>query len=243
MGMERIEKACSEMMTLLSGDSIEELVRIIQDSGYSVPERRELEPLRALPSTKASILSILRSFNDRCDMKAVAMGLVLMSRKDAQIPYEVCWTSPQTGSGIRLTLPVMKNLINSAEADITVIGYDVSKELPDILGPLTRKSELGVMITVLFDKLEEKVEFLKWARQLRNKKLYSRPYDPSNPYSSLHAKCLIVDRKVVMLGSPNLTYHGLFKNIEMSIVIREPGAVAEFVRMTDQLKSALEPVH
>ena len=42
-----------------------------------------------------------------------------------------------------------------------------------------------------------------------------RPDDP--PYSSMHAKCLLVDAMDVLVTAANFTFHGLHGNIEIGV--------------------------
>ena len=44
----------------------------------------------------------------------------------------------------------------------------------------------------------------------------------------LHGKLLIIDNNIAILGSHNITYSGLHKNIELSLLIEEKNIVKEF---------------
>jgi cardiolipin synthase len=42
--------------------------------------------------------------------------------------------------------------------------------------------------------------------------------------TDLHAKVLVVDRSIALVGSANLSFHGMVSNHEMALVVRGPTA-------------------
>jgi phosphatidylserine/phosphatidylglycerophosphate/cardiolipin synthase-like enzyme len=57
--------------------------------------------------------------------------------------------------------------------------------------------------------------------------------------ASLHAKLVVADRNVALVGSSNLTLHGMVRSHEISVIIRGPAADAIAGRVDALLRSSL----
>ena len=56
--------------------------------------------------------------------------------------------------------------------------------------------------------------------------------------AALHAKLVAADERVALLGSANLTDKALAVNLELGVIIRDPGTVRRIVR---HFRSLMEP--
>ena len=56
--------------------------------------------------------------------------------------------------------------------------------------------------------------------------------------TDLHAKSLIIDRAIALIGSANLSFHGMVTNHEMAVVVRGPTAEAIAARFDMLTRSA-----
>ncbi len=113
-----------------------------------------------------------------------------------------------------------------------------------------RNTETEEFFQIIEDKLKSKrtVQFLvndvngklvgKFARSRLNDLTKYPNFDLQNFVSknnvSLHAKIIVIDRKFVLVGSANLSYHGMFSNYE--IILKVTGnAVADIANLIDKL--------
>ena len=155
-------------------------------------------------------------------------------------PIEICWTGDTKNRHTRKTGAALSQLILSAKKSILIVGYAISTNMNEITKDLEAKSKEGVKLTFMINRLEEKRDFLDWARKLPYPpELYDKQEDPNAPMSSLHIKCVIVDGKKAMFGSANLTYHGMKANRELGIIIKDESVVRTVVDLLEELKEEL----
>lgn len=153
---------------------------------------------------------------------------------------EICWTGDTKNRHTRKTGAALSQLILSAKKSILIVGYAISTNMNEITKDLEAKSKEGIKLTFMINRLEEKRDFLDWARKLPYPpELYNRQEDPNAPMSSLHIKCVIVDGKKAMFGSANLTYHGMKANRELGIIIKDESVVRTVVDLLEELKEEL----
>lgn len=53
----------------------------------------------------------------------------------------------------------------------------------------------------------------------------------------MHAKALVIDRKMSLIGSANITGPAMLKNIECGVLLRDPAIAAEIVASVESLIS------
>lgn len=117
--------------------------------------------------------------------------------------------------------------INSAKTSINVTELEFIKgDVPDYLRyALINAKKRGVDVRVV---LEDSVDGNSFQYQaLKNGKVDVK-YDGSG--SSLHAKLIVVDRHVVLVGSTNFSYSSLKKNHETDIEFNDTTVGSAFVR-------------
>ena len=134
----------------------------------------------------------------------------------------VVWTGPtSTRSSGRLTIGVIADLIAEAVREIVLVSYATVPSLP-IREALQRAQESGVELILLLESPEENAAFT--GRKLPFPGLQARrlhwPSSSRAPGASMHAKVLVVDRQVALVGSANLTGYGLERNLECGVLIR-----------------------
>jgi phosphatidylserine/phosphatidylglycerophosphate/cardiolipin synthase-like enzyme len=65
-----------------------------------------------------------------------------------------------------------------------------------------------------------------------------RSYDGDSS-KDLHAKLIVVDRRVAIVGSSNLTRRAMNDNVEIGLLVRGPAA-SDIARLFDRLQAAPE---
>ena len=106
---------------------------------------------------------------------------------------------------------VFLSLISSAKHSIDISTYAFTNE--KIARLLLSKAHQGVKIRILVNKEYEKSKAVSLLKENENITIISYRA------SFLHAKVLIVDKLFVVIGSHNLSYRGLNKNEELSLLL------------------------
>lgn len=149
------------------------------------------------------------------------------------------WTGPTSdGEPVRLTVAVVADLIATAREEIvlasyaTVPGEAVESALVDAAGR-------GVEITLVLERPQDNPGFAGQSDplgQVAARRLHW-PADARPKGASLHAKVLVVDRRLALVGSANLTGAALQRNLECGLLV-EGGAVPR--RLAEHLLTAEE---
>jgi phosphatidylserine/phosphatidylglycerophosphate/cardiolipin synthase-like enzyme len=147
---------------------------------------------------------------------------------------KVVWTGPESGvHGSRLTAAAVIELIDSAREEILLVSFATQTE-PTIRDALEQAVARGVAVTLLAERPEDNAGYSS-ARApfpgLRALRLHW-PADARPPHTSLHAKIIVVDDRVALVGSANLTSRALEDNLECGILIHggpQPRAIRDHI--------------
>lgn len=192
------------------------------------------------------------------------LDVALAEREDRKPTPELVWTGPEAQAGVaRDTSVVLRELFESARESVILGGYKFHRAR-ELLVPLHRSMiDHGVEASffVHIDQPREPVseqpyvtaqlrEFFttSWTFAGRAPRIYydKRAVLPGPPYSSMHAKCVVVDGTKAFVSSANFTERAQERNIEVGVLIEdasfasflasqwqglvETGMVREFVR-------------
>lgn len=132
------------------------------------------------------------------------------------------WTGPaSTVGGSRLTIAVVADLIAEAQQEIVLVSYATYPPV-SVAAALSAAAERGVAVTLLLERAEDKPgwnglsePFPDLTAQVLCWPLTERPAG-----ASLHAKVLVVDRRVALVGSANLTAFAMERNLECGLVVK-----------------------
>jgi phosphatidylserine/phosphatidylglycerophosphate/cardiolipin synthase-like enzyme len=144
------------------------------------------------------------------------------------------WTGPESQRSTgRLTLAVLADLINEAREQILLVSY-ATHPGAEVRAALTRAAERGVSIISLLERAADNPQFNGHGDPLlgidARRLCWPGPSRPAG--AALHAKVLVVDRRIALVGSANLTGHGLERNFEAGLLLRGgpvPGMIAEHI--------------
>jgi cardiolipin synthase A/B len=146
----------------------------------------------------------------------------------------VVWTGPESGvTTSRLTAATVIDLIDAARREILLISYATRTE-PAISAALAAASGRGVEITVLIERHADNPGYTSRVAPfpgLGAIRLHWPP-GPRPPGASLHAKVIVVDDVIALVGSANLTSRAMEANLECGILIRgglQPRAIRRHV--------------
>lgn len=143
-----------------------------------------------------------------------------VERRGQQV--DVVWTGP--GSDVRtsrLTSAVVVDLIDSAREEILLVSYATHSE-PAVAQALSVAAACGVMITLLFERTEDNPRFAYAGNSFPDlaARRVAWPIGHRSLGASMHAKVLVVDRTVALVGSANLTGYAMTTNLECGVLVK-----------------------
>jgi phosphatidylserine/phosphatidylglycerophosphate/cardiolipin synthase-like enzyme len=238
--LKKLSSSTIKIRTLLSNNQLPEFTRMMEEIGFTHPTSKDMNKLNLSPSNRDRLKRYLKEIKDKDGLMAISLSLIEHSKSGIEPPMEICWTGPSYDSHVRMTWPALSEIILSATESILIVGYVINTKMGKILDHLEKKSEAGVKLVFMIDRLGEKRDFLKWVKRLHPPlELYDRPKDQKDPLSALHIKCVVVDERTAMFGSANLTYHGMKGNIELGLVVRDEKIVKKIVHLLNGLRREL----
>ena len=146
----------------------------------------------------------------------------------------VVWTGPESGvSSSRLTAAAVIELINAARSEILLVSYATQTE-PQISAALSAAVARDVAVTLLAERHADNPSYSSAATPFPGLDalrlhwpLSSRPHG-----AALHAKIIVVDDRIALVGSANLTGRAMEANLECGILIRggqHPRAIRDYI--------------
>jgi phosphatidylserine/phosphatidylglycerophosphate/cardiolipin synthase-like enzyme len=183
---------------------------------------------------------------ERSGLLAV-LRAVVAERLAWQAPRnQLVWTGPETRvSAARDTAVVVRELFAKATRTVLVAGFAFT-DGRDIFAPLHHAMRTRGVVARLFLHLDDlpgvpadEAARAGIARFLAENWPFGDPrpaiyYDPRTvaPGSSinLHAKCVVVDERVALIGSANFTRNAQARNIEVGALVDDPAFAQDLVR-------------
>jgi len=143
------------------------------------------------------------------------------------------------GEGVRSIQSTLEELINSAEREIVIAAYTISGGLKEFFNLLEKSAEKGVRITVIINRFSSQPRrVVRYLKKLERDFEHVQIIDFADPSGGdLHMKVIVVDRKIALLGSANLTWKGLVENHEMDILV-EGSIVESMCKLLENIENA-----
>ena len=126
----------------------------------------------------------------------------------------------------RTTAQIVSEMLRPPLGEVILLGYELTD--PTTMSLLVEAEAAGAEVIAICDRTRGAAERvldlgLHRARVFQDPKRSGRV-----PYASMHAKCLLVDGRDLLVTSANFTFHGLHGNIEIGV--RLSGAPAAEAR-------------
>lgn len=216
----------------LSTSELESLRRRIARGDVECPLSPDLPSLSAIHA-RAPLL-----FGHAREATVALIDCVLAERRTPRPRVELVWTGPDAKASVaRDTAVVVREMFASAERCVLVAGYAFDHGR-DILQPLHEAmQQRGVDAELFLDvprapsRQEVDDHVMRFVDELLAKNWpFGQPqprifYDPrtvwGDAYASIHAKCVVVDDRVALVGSANFTDRGQGRNIEVGVRIED----------------------
>lgn len=141
---------------------------------------------------------------------------------------EIVATGPELiGLGYRAIEPVIEEMLLNAKRWIHIMSFVFTPSAMHILELLEVAAQKGVDIKIVINRLGRQDKGIRY--RLEQLKATYPDYvtlvdfrDPNK--RQLHAKVLVIDRKIAFVGSANLSWGGMTSNYEIGIIVHNSGA-------------------
>jgi phosphatidylserine/phosphatidylglycerophosphate/cardiolipin synthase-like enzyme len=162
----------------------------------------------------------------RIDEPAAAARLCLQAlriQREELRPFlldaELVATLPPEVPGIaRPTDRVVREMIGDATSEIILLGYEITHQ--DMASLLSSAVARGAHLFMICDRGRGSARRVleRWPSGLPPPRIFhDRERRDGAPFASMHAKCLLVDGRDLLVTSANFTFHGLLGNIEIGV--------------------------
>jgi len=131
------------------------------------------------------------------------------------------------GHGIRSIDSTIEEMLNSASDEIQIAAYMITKGAEDFLRLINQCLNRGVRVTLIVNRFRNQPRSIQMViaqmmSQYRHFNLLE--FCPKDVKEDLHAKLIVVDRSIALIGSSNLSWKGLILNHELAVVVEGPTA-------------------
>ena len=130
------------------------------------------------------------------------------------------------GVGVPAVERTLTELLSSAEQEILLTVYSMTPGTGRVWEAIEKALATGIRCTLVANRIDEQHPDIRSMllgladRYPEVLRIYN--FIGADSRDALHAKLVIVDRKVSLVGSANLTFHGMVSAHELAIVVRGP---------------------
>jgi cardiolipin synthase len=146
----------------------------------------------------------------------------------------MAWMGGGTGS----IDTALSDLVNSARHELIILAYAMSDGASDLLELIRQRLSAGVRVTMVVDRMADQHGQVpeRLCQLAAGYGSLFRLYDfaGADQHAHLHAKVVVADRARALVGSANLSWHGLVTNHELGVLVEGP-SVSELALATDRL--------
>ena len=148
--------------------------------------------------------------------------------------------------------PAVKDALSKAQNSVNVVMFTIESSLSrqdskpnQLIDALIEAKKRGIDVEVILD---QNVDFVQrrhasdWETKIKSTRAYKRLKDAGikvfydEPARYTHAKCVIIDKKIVILGSTNWTEASFDNNIETSVLINSLELAEEILAYLKTIK-------
>lgn len=202
---------------------------------------RELDSRVVQPESRAAVRRCLRLSGHGDDAFLAGLITAYLQADQQQPRVTPVWTGPASAAGDdRLTLAVLTDLIAEARRELILASYAAFPGA-DLRQALEEAVCRGVQLTLLLERSCDNPRFDGGNDPLPGLAATRLcwPQSARPDQAAMHAKLLIIDRRVALVGSANLTGYAMERNLECGLLVRGgpvPGRLAEHLLSTTGLQ-------
>jgi phosphatidylserine/phosphatidylglycerophosphate/cardiolipin synthase-like enzyme len=215
------------------------LARDLVDLESRIRDRADIDPFARLDRSgllsapeSVAVLERIRT-TDAASVLRLCLQVLRIQHEELRpklLDAELVATLPPETPGVaRPTERVVREMLESAASEIILLGYELTdRELVSLLAAAVARDTNVIMICDRGRGAAARIVDA-WPVGTRFPRIFQdRDRSSWAPYASMHAKCLLVDSRHLLVTSANFTFHGLHGNIEIGI--RLSGAPAAEAR-------------
>lgn len=141
------------------------------------------------------------------------------------------------GGGVGSIDTAVEQLISSASVQLIIVAYAISDGASPLFDLVRKKLAAGVHVRIIVNRVAEQHGQIP---QILSELLhdYGNQFSvfdfAAEPHAHLHAKVIVADQRRAIVGSANLSWHGLVGFHELGVCI-EGVEVVEIARATERL--------
>lgn len=130
------------------------------------------------------------------------------------------------GGGVGSIESALERLFRETEQEIALTAYAISSGADLLFDWLEAALSRGVQVRLVVNRLNtQPPEVVARLRRLARTYPYFHLYDfISEGEADLHAKVVVADRRMALVGSSNLSRRGLLTNHEIAVLVEGPDA-------------------
>jgi phosphatidylserine/phosphatidylglycerophosphate/cardiolipin synthase-like enzyme len=225
--------ACRVAERLPAGD-VHQLAQAAAGGTASVHALRAQTAAPVLRSTCDQILARLDDGGPGYIAGLLAGAARAVERARRYQSVRVVWTGPESGIWTsRLTAATVIDLIAAARHELLLVSFATQTE-PGISAALDAASARGVAITLLTERHADNHSYAHATTPFPDLDATRLRWPSSErpPGAALHAKIIVVDDTIALVGSANLTSRAMEDNLECGILIRggpPPSAIRDHI--------------
>jgi len=243
----RLLRALVELARELPPSALNALISAL-DSGRG---SQNLEHFAATPTMREKLrrLEELCSLQPEIDSQAIAFALQAAVETAAAVGddhrTEIAWTGPATEAvPLRRVDQVIYDMVGNAKEEVLLVTYAAYKA-ERALKALRDATDRGVHVRLVIELAQEsggKITFdglHAFRTAVPSAQVFYWPLDrrkvsASGTYGSMHAKCVVTDKRRAIVSSANLTDYALEINMELGLLV-ERDVAARLAEHFDQL--------
>lgn len=253
----------TKVLNELSAQSLRALAGSLRDGALSSGITRY--PLQQISGSRAAELEACLKFLSESEMTTGQMALLVEALANARADtpnfsdlVDLVLSGPEVaGVPTSDTLAIMRRLIDEATSEVLLVGYAVRqgrRVFERLAARMEEKPELKVWLCLDVSRKQTDTSLpqeivRRFANDFREKhwpgkRLPELFYDPRSlsdardKRSSLHAKCVVIDRRVALITSANFTEAAQQRNIEAGVIVRYPLFVERLVGYFEGLRAS-----
>ena len=132
------------------------------------------------------------------------------------------------GGGVQAIENALLRLVDGAEHELALAVYAMSPGPERLWTAIERAVDGGIRFTLIVDRLDEQDPAMRdWVHRLKSRHadtLRVVDFRGEDTNDHLHAKIVVADRRTAIVGSANLTAHGLLLAHELALLVEGPAA-------------------
>lgn len=145
--------------------------------------------------------------------------------------------SSLVGRGLRSYDAVFRELISNSREEIMIAAFNITSGAKDVLDELESRLKCGVTIKLLvnqYTSLTNKIKktLKRLVLEYTHFQLFDFVLKPGE--GLMHAKAIVFDREIAVVGSTNLSFNGLVANHEIAVMF-QGSAVMKVVEAIDRM--------